>query len=521
MKLNVATTTLLLLATTYDKTMADNVPHIRHTPIQSRIVGGFPSSTDAFPYFTTTSADSEYLCGASLIYEDILLTAAHCQGAFDEGVRIGAQDSYDPNDGHFRMVAKEIKHPLYDDFTTANDLMLLKLYRPVSVQPVAWERSVTAPKAGETLTVMGFGSTSEEGDTSSVLQQVDVLAVDDAKCSSQYDGDVDLDVMFCAGVPNGGKDSCQGDSGGPIVDENNVQVGIVSWGEGCALATHSGVYTRVGAFGDWIAAEICQHSSNPPSYCNNDNGGDNNNDNGGDNNDDGTIEAHLEINFDDWPEETSWFLIEKAVAGSKDDDQVVLVGPNFSPQPFQNWETTVVLKPGRDYALTIEDIYGDGFLGLFMMYTNAGKNGDLTVLAMGPERDFAYSHTINFSAPATSTEPTCTDGTNSFYLDSDGMYGDCEALSGFSYLCGFADVALECPVTCGICQDLSPVTEDDCQDDLSGFVDMGDLLGERDCEWLKLSLADSDRFASTCVRANVAIHCPATCQTCELLKGRM
>lgn len=51
--------------------------------------------------------------------------------------------------------------------------------------------------------------------------------------------------MFCAGFPEGGKDSCQGDSGGPVVDENRVQVGIVSWGEGCALAGKPGVYAKV------------------------------------------------------------------------------------------------------------------------------------------------------------------------------------------------------------------------------------------------------------------------------------
>jgi hypothetical protein len=41
----------------------------------------------------------------------------------------------------------------------------------------------------------------------------------------------------------------------------------------------------------------------------------------------------------------SWFLIEKAVAGSKEDDQVVLAGPNVWPEQFQHWETTVEMKP--------------------------------------------------------------------------------------------------------------------------------------------------------------------------------
>jgi hypothetical protein len=62
------------------------------------------------------------------------------------------------------------------------------------------------------------------------------------------------------------------------------------------------------------------------------------------------------------------------------------------------------MKPGRDYAFTIEDTYGDGFMGFFVISTN-GKNGNDNVLASGPERDFEYSHTIDFSTPA-SMSPT-------------------------------------------------------------------------------------------------------------------
>ena len=62
--------------------------------------------------------------------------------------------------------------------------------------------------------------------------------------------------MWCAGEPEGGKDSCQGDSGGFIGawmgNGQWVQLGIVSWGVGCARPDLFGVYTRVANYATWV-----------------------------------------------------------------------------------------------------------------------------------------------------------------------------------------------------------------------------------------------------------------------------
>ena len=52
-------------------------------------------------------------------------------------------------------------------------------------------------------------------------------------------------LMVAAGVK--GKDSCQGDSGGPLFypAATRTQVGIVSYGLGCARAGIPGAYTEV------------------------------------------------------------------------------------------------------------------------------------------------------------------------------------------------------------------------------------------------------------------------------------
>lgn len=52
-------------------------------------------------------------------------------------------------------------------------------------------------------------------------------------------------------------DTCQGDSGGPIMfysqkDQAWVLAGITSYGKGCGLSNHAGVYTRVSPYIQWI-----------------------------------------------------------------------------------------------------------------------------------------------------------------------------------------------------------------------------------------------------------------------------
>ena len=65
--------------------------------------------------------------------------------------------------------------------------------------------------------------------------------------------------VICAGHLTGGKDSCQGDSGGPMmlpIEEIETyplfQIGIVSYGDGCAKPNAPGINTNVAFYATWI-----------------------------------------------------------------------------------------------------------------------------------------------------------------------------------------------------------------------------------------------------------------------------
>lgn len=120
--------------------------------------------------------------------------------------------------------------------------------------------------------VAGWGRLEEGGRSSNILQQLQINVLDNAVCKEQYRLQGKLiserqfgDAILCAGNLAGGQDSCQGDSGGPLVlpifanEQFPIyQIGIVSYGIGCARMNTPGIYTRVQFFVDWIQAKINQ-----------------------------------------------------------------------------------------------------------------------------------------------------------------------------------------------------------------------------------------------------------------------
>ena len=112
--------------------------------------------------------------------------------------------------------------------------------------------------------MIGWGSTTENGPQQTVLRTALVPFVADATRARGVPRRFVREVAddLCRQPRHGGVDACQGDSGGPLVRRDSagtyVEVGIVSWGYGCARAGYPGVYTQVSAFGTAITAGIAR-----------------------------------------------------------------------------------------------------------------------------------------------------------------------------------------------------------------------------------------------------------------------
>ncbi|CAH1772549.1 unnamed protein product [Owenia fusiformis] len=240
---------------------------------ENRIVGGRESFANRWPWMVSIQQfgwfGSVHHCGAALISDQWIITAAHCleraYGPKNFKIRLG-EHNQNAQSGTEMYLDLE-KYILHEDFSSKksgfpNDIALMKLSHPVQfnryIQPVCLPNGDDTFLDNKECWITGWGLTKGTGDDN-VLNELRVDISSNEACGRKWAGEGSVnDGHVCIG--DGINGSCQGDSGGPLsckVGNRWVLAGVTSWGDSeCNAAGFPDVYSRISYFLPWIQRTI-------------------------------------------------------------------------------------------------------------------------------------------------------------------------------------------------------------------------------------------------------------------------
>jgi secreted trypsin-like serine protease len=236
--------------------------------IRPQVVGGAPVPNGDYPFVASlgdarhgATAYRRHYCGGSLIDRNSVLTAAHCvRGTPRRPLRVVVgRTVLSGGGGQARRVARIAIHPRFDGFPTLRyDAAVLTLRSPVrGIAPIGLSGAAQNPleRPGRLATIAGWGNTIKQpprgtngGSYPDRMRVARVPIVSDATARRAY-GPVYVGALMVAAGKKG-KDACYGDSGGPVFARRagkRYQIGITSFGKGCATRRYPGAYTEVNA----------------------------------------------------------------------------------------------------------------------------------------------------------------------------------------------------------------------------------------------------------------------------------
>ncbi|XP_029005106.1 granzyme-like protein 1 [Betta splendens] len=213
----------------------------------SYIFGGREAVPHSRPYMVYLKGHVQegksFTCGAFLLNEDFVMTAAHCQ-ADSYNVLLGVHRVSKPKDVQNISVEHAFPNENYDASDCSNDIMLLKLNSKArfnkNVQPIrlADGGDGSLPKS---CAIAGWGRSDKYPNSKSpVLMEVNVTLVENPNCTKH---------SYCSEGRNG---PGQGDSGSPLVCEDGRAFGVMSAGSDPSVVPQIYSYTKISDYKDWI-----------------------------------------------------------------------------------------------------------------------------------------------------------------------------------------------------------------------------------------------------------------------------
>jgi secreted trypsin-like serine protease len=290
----IALTTPLMMV--FGEEMATNMVNItsrakNFDDFQSLVFGGESTAPGEWPFLAAMfrSNPVRFMCGATILSKDFVLTAAHCILDKDlttvtEPIRppeifiyIGRYNidmSIHEGDSVRKNVSKIIIHPEWNSTSPEYDadLAVLKLDTSITftdkIQPISLPSS-SMQNIGVSGHVVGWGSSERTINPENTPRKIHIKTIDVYDCAKHdvHYSKITSRRNFCAGGP--GKAPCRGDSGGGLYVNYKGQMvilGTVSAGEIICGISDYAIFTDVTKFIGWLKATIVEDGSRNPSW---------------------------------------------------------------------------------------------------------------------------------------------------------------------------------------------------------------------------------------------------------------
>ncbi|XP_045690489.1 transmembrane protease serine 11A isoform X2 [Phyllostomus hastatus] len=232
--------------------------------IVNRIMSGDIAAKAAWPWQASLQRFNVHQCGATLISNTWLVTAAHCfKNANPRQWTVSFGTTINPPLMK-RNVRRIIVHERYHSPAREYDIAVVQFSPRVAftddIRRVCLPEASASFPPNSTVYITGFGALYYGGESQNDLREARLKIISDDVCKQPqvYGSDIKFG-MFCAGYLEGIYDACRGDSGGPLVIKDLKDtwylIGIVSWGDNCGQRNKPGVYTMVAYYRHWIASK--------------------------------------------------------------------------------------------------------------------------------------------------------------------------------------------------------------------------------------------------------------------------